>query len=101
MAGIMAVYLLLPVPLRRFSQYCMNIWTNLDLEDLTIASAGKLFWQVSLQAGMVLLPLFAVLMLVAWLASLAQVGFLLSSKPLEPSLGRLNPLEGRQKRSST
>ncbi len=94
MAGIMAVYLLLPGPLRRFFQYCMSIWTNLDLEDLTISSAGKLFWQVSLQAGMVLLPLFAVLMLVAWLASLAQVGFLLSGKPLEPSLGRLNPLEG-------
>lgn len=97
LAGIMAVYLLLPGPLGRFFQYCTSIWLNLDIDDLTIASTGRLFWQVALQAGLVLLPLFAVLMLVAWLVSLAQVGFLLSGKPLEPSLGRLNPLEGMKR----
>lgn len=94
LAGIMAVYLLLPVPGWRLFQYAAGVWENLNQAELDIAGVGQLFLQAALQMGLVLLPLLAVLVLVSWLSSLAQVGFLLAGKPLEPSLGRLNPLEG-------
>lgn len=97
LAGIMSVYLLLPAPLRRLFRYFTSIWGNLAVDDLSVMSSVRLFREVALQVGLVLLPLFAVLVLAAWLSSLGQVGFLLSGKPLEPSLGRLNPLEGMKR----
>ncbi|NYT87077.1 flagellar biosynthesis protein FlhB [Pollutimonas harenae] len=48
----------------------------------------------ALQAVMKLLPLFAVLVVVAILASVALGGFLLSGKALEPKFERLNPIKG-------
>lgn len=94
MAGIMAIYLLLPVPGWRLFQYAAGVWQNLAQADLDIPSTNLLFWQVALQIGMVLLPLFCVVLLVGWLSSLAQVGFMLTGTPLAPNLGRLSPMEG-------
>ncbi len=40
------------------------------------------------------LPLMAVALVVGVAANLAQVGFTLSSEPLQPNFGRLNPIQG-------
>ncbi len=40
------------------------------------------------------LPVMAVIAVVSVLSNVLQVGFLLSSHPLEPSLGKLNPITG-------
>lgn len=53
---------------------------------------------VASYAGRVVLPSLGPLVLgvvlVAFLASVGQVGFLLTAKPLKPSMGRLSPLRG-------
>jgi flagellar biosynthetic protein FlhB len=94
LAGILAVYLLLPAPGWQFSRYAAATWQQLLHQDLDIPATSQLFWQVCLQAGLVLLPVLGVVFLASWISSLGQVGFLLAGKPLSPSLGRLNPLEG-------
>ena len=47
------------------------------------------------------LPVFAVVFVVALLSNIAQVGFHISWKALEPKLSKLNPINGfKQKFSS-
>lgn len=46
--------------------------------------------------GKVLLPLFAILIFVGILTNIAQFGFIITSKALEPKFDRLNPIKGLQ-----
>ncbi|WP_322998404.1 flagellar biosynthesis protein FlhB [Castellaniella sp.] len=55
--------------------------------------AGMSAWQGLL----ILLPIFALLMVVAIFSSVALGGFLLSPKALEPKFERLNPLKGMKR----
>jgi len=59
-------------------------------EELLTAYLGKAF-VVTLQA---MLPAMVVLLVIAIVGNLAQVGLLLTGKPLKPKMSRLNPLEG-------
>lgn len=57
----------------------------------------RLLARVSLELGMIMLPFLGVAFLGAAGANLLQVGFLFSSKALEPKMDRLNPLKGLQR----
>lgn len=94
LSSIFLIYFLLPVPALSLLAFARETWSGLLVQDLDIAGASNLAWNLARQTGSVLLPLFAALVLVAWLSSLAQVGFLLTGRPMQPNLGRLNPLEG-------
>ena len=64
-----------------------------DLTVLLIYHAKKMF--------LMCLPVFAAVCVVALIANLAQVGFNISWKAVEPKLGKLNPINGfKQKFSS-
>ena len=56
------------------------------------AGLDELFMWSLTRAAMVALPLGAAMFGVVYAAQLVQVGFLLSNKPLEPKLERLNPI---------
>ncbi len=64
---------------------------------LEAGEVPRLLAQASLELGWTMLPLLGVAFLGAAGANLLQVGFLFSSKALEPKLDRLNPLKGFQR----
>jgi flagellar biosynthesis protein FlhB len=59
--------------------------------DAAIASA----WKLALNhCGLVLIPFLLIIVIVAIVSNLAQVGFLLSAQPITPSLDKLSPIKG-------
>ncbi|MCP4721210.1 MAG: EscU/YscU/HrcU family type III secretion system export apparatus switch protein, partial [Desulfobacteraceae bacterium] len=68
-------------------------FTRLEMVELLAAHGQQMF--------MICLPLFAGVYLVAFLSNVAQVGFAISWKAIEPKLSKLNPISGfKQKFSS-
>ena len=67
----------------------LHQWAELD-----ISLVGRLT-QIFMEATLALVvPFFGVALVVGVLASVAQVGFHVTGKPLMPNLGKLNPLKG-------
>lgn len=78
----------------------MLILTGENLAPQTVASSllvgdlvGDLI-RTGYQFAMVVLPFMLVMVFVAWLAQFLQIGWLLTVKPLEPKLEKINPLKG-------
>ncbi len=81
--------LLLTQAVERGIQYAATFQGKLDVNatvGLLRAAAGTL--------ALALMPLFAVLFLLAFLASYLQVGGLFTTKPVTPEWKKLNPVEG-------
>lgn len=94
LAAVLFIFQIMPASGMNFLAFASHTWQNLAHDDLDIAASGQWLWQMALQTGQVVLPLFAVVFLVALVSSMVQVGFLLSSTPVSPSLQKINPLEG-------
>lgn len=94
LAAVLFIFKILPLLGADFLGFATFMWQNSYTKDLSISSAGYWLWQMFLVAGRLVVPLFAVVFLIALFSSTAQVGFLLTGKPLTPSLSKLNPLEG-------
>lgn len=94
LAAVFFIFQVMPVSGTGFLTFASYTWQNLAHDDLDVVTSGQLLWQIAVQIGQVVLPLFAVVFLVALVSSTLQVGFLLSSTPLSPSLQKINPLEG-------
>ncbi|HUZ48989.1 MAG TPA: flagellar biosynthesis protein FlhB [Nitrolancea sp.] len=63
-------------------------------QDFTVKSVWLLFIQATGGLGFVLVLLFGVALVVGILANVLQFGFLFTMKPLAPSFGKLNPING-------
>ena len=63
-------------------------------EVLCASDIPRLLAQVSLDFAWMILPLLAVALVVGVASNLLQVGFLFSTKALQPKMNRLNPLSG-------
>lgn len=94
LAAMLFIFRLMPASGSNFLLFASDTWQSLHLADLDHITAGSWMGLMMLQAGRVVLPLFAVVFLVAIASSMMQVGFLVSATPLAPSLNKLNPLEG-------
>src|SRR5262245_55500453 len=64
-------------------------WTDLDPQSLAARA-----WGVARLVARGVLPVIGVLLAAAVAVNAAQVGFLVTTEPLQPNLGRLNPLSG-------
>lgn len=64
------------------------------LWQITPDNIKTIFYQLTLESGKILAPVFAVAMIAGLFANYIQIGFLFSSEPLKMKLSRLNPLEG-------
>lgn len=94
LAALIFIFQVMPTSLAGYLSFANNTWQDLHHDDLNVITAGRMFWVIALQIGQVVLPLFAVVFLVALISSTLQVGLLLSATPLQPSLQKINPLEG-------
>jgi flagellar biosynthetic protein FlhB len=54
----------------------------------------EIFRGDAIQVGMIMLPMFAVMIVVVMIIHFMQTGFLITTVPLEPDITRLDPLKG-------
>ena len=88
--------------------YASTFWANLQalVADLfggigsfevSAVSVAELFLFLAAKVALLLAPLLLLVLVVGVGSSLAQIGFLFTTKPLEPNLGKLNPIKGAAK----
>ena len=61
---------------------------------LTETTVMDIFKADTLNIGMIMLPLFVLILLGVFIVHFLQTGFLISTEPLSPDLSKLNPLKG-------
>ncbi|MGM8214484.1 flagellar biosynthesis protein FlhB [Bacillaceae bacterium W0354] len=62
--------------------------------DLTAANIRLVFFQMTIEAVKVVLPVMGVAMIAAFLANYIQIGFLFSGEPLKFDLKKIDPIKG-------
>ncbi|MDQ8733344.1 flagellar biosynthesis protein FlhB [Paenibacillus sp. LHD-38] len=81
-----------------FKEHIMMMFGNLFedwlLMDLTTGNVMSLFNDVTIELLLILLPIFAITVLIGILGNIVQFGFLLTGDPLKMKLDKINPLNG-------
>lgn len=81
-----------------FKEHIMMMFGNLFedwlLMDLTTGNVMSLFNDVAIELLLILLPIFAITVLIGILGNIVQFGFLLTGDPLKMKLDKINPLNG-------
>lgn len=67
---------------------------NIDLTELDIPLVKQLFDRSLKSAAEIVMPFFLTIVIVGILVSVLQVGVNFTLKPLQPKLGKINPLKG-------
>lgn len=83
-----------PIAADRLRLIFIKSFKLLNTEELTIPVARRLYSEFLMDGLMVVLPIFAVAVSLALIANVAQVGFKISPKALQPKLSSLNPISG-------
>lgn len=71
-----------------------GLFQNWLTMELTPANVMDLFLNITQQMLLMLLPIFAIVMIVGVIGNVIQFGFLLTGEPLKLKLNKLNPIEG-------
>ncbi|CAM3940336.1 flagellar biosynthesis protein FlhB [Paenibacillus alkaliterrae] len=81
-----------------YKQHIMMLFGNLFedwlLMDLTTGNVMTLFNDVTLELLLILMPIFAVAVIIGILGNIVQFGFLLTGEPLKMQLSKMNPIKG-------
>lgn len=93
----LAIYFFGPYMTRRLLGLFTWVFQNLHSIDLTVGGAAVLLRSMFLQILLILGPIFVALVVAAIAGWVFQVGFLLSSRPLQFKAERINPIEGAKR----
>ncbi len=91
--AIIFLYYYVPV-LMTGLQKIMTHFFNILTFDINAGSINKIFFQIIVEVGKLLMPFFAVLFASAIFANVLQTGFIFTPKALEPKLSKINPISG-------
>ncbi len=95
---LLAIFLTLMMLGDYFKQHILMLFGNLFedwlLMDLTAGNVMTLFNDVTWELLLILMPIFAVAMVIGLVGNIVQFGFLLTGEPLQMKLSKLNPLNG-------
>ena len=94
LGGLLSLRLLAP---RMTASIMKSFQDNLSVTEPSVflsADVGKLAYSSGLSILLAIGPLLFALFFIAVAANLLQVGFLFTTKPLEPKLDKLNPING-------
>ncbi len=67
------------------------------VESFNVDTFGTIFGRAIWQFALVMAPIFGVGLVIAILSNYIQVGYLFSTKAIQPKLSRMNPIEGFKK----
>ncbi|MFH0781270.1 MAG: flagellar biosynthesis protein FlhB [Pseudomonadota bacterium] len=84
----------LPIFWKSFAELIFSLWQAIGEYQITPSSTISLSTFILQKTGLLLAPLFLVVMLVSFFSSFFQFGWLLTSNPLIPDFGKLNPISG-------
>jgi len=90
----MGLAVLAPWTMSRVASYSVGFLQHIEDISVTRGSMPLLMGDVLLEMGIVLSPLFAMLMVLAIVANVAQTGFLMAPSKLVPSLDKISLLKG-------
>jgi flagellar biosynthetic protein FlhB len=68
--------------------------TQYMLMDITTNNVGNMAMMVSTKMALMVFPVFAIAMIIGVFGNYIQFGFLFTTKPLEPKLEKLDPIQG-------
>ena len=71
-----------------------SLWQSIGQYEITPVSTMQLAGFLLSQLGILLLPLFLLVLLVGFFSSFFQFGWIFTTKPLVPDLNKLNPITG-------
>jgi flagellar biosynthetic protein FlhB len=84
----------LPTLWKGLTTLIFSIWQAIGQYEVTGTSALSLAAFILRETGLLLLPLFLLVLLVGFFSSFFQFGWILSAKPLIPDFNKLNPITG-------
>ena len=78
----------------RLCRLAADLWRVAGTYPVTRLSMVNLLGEVLLKMGILLAPLFLVVMVVGFFGTFLQIGWLFTTKAFEPDLGKFNPIKG-------
>jgi len=93
-ASLLAFYFYIPQVSRDLSSLTAGYLVGLNEWNGTLDSFMVIFKRAVVQMGQLVLPIFAVFMVVGLGSNLIQVGFHVSTEPIMPKFSKLNPITG-------
>ena len=84
----------LPTFWSKFTTLLFSIWQSSGQFEVTPASTMSLAFFLLQQLAYLMIPLFFLVLIVAFFSSVFQFGWLLTSKPLIPDFSKMNPISG-------
>lgn len=96
-AATFGIYYLGPYMANRMSMLLMHFFENLSTIDLSKRGAILLLQDIFVRVLIIIGPLMLLLVVASISGYLLQVGFLISSKPLQPQLSRISPIKGAKR----
>jgi len=79
---------------RGLTDLLASIWQSIHAVDLTPQSTINIFLFLLQKSGVLLLPLFLLVLLIGFFSSFLQFGWLLTAHPLIPDFAKLDPIQG-------
>lgn len=96
LASFMALKILGGYMYEQMAEYTIFIFSNIP-EDLTQPTLVNIFMDILVVLAKTALPVMLVIMVIAIIVNLFQVGINFTTKPLMPSLEKLDPISGAKK----
>lgn len=84
----------MPTFWRGLSDLLASIWQSIHAVELTPQSTMNIFIFLLQKSGILLLPIFALVLLIGFFSSFLQFGWLMTAKPLIPDFAKLDPIQG-------
>lgn len=78
-----------------------EFYTSINDVNLSVNNLSAFLLAITYKYMLIMIPIFALTVIVSLVANYAQVGFLLTGHPIKPDLNRINPIKGFQRIFST
>ncbi|WP_104697829.1 MULTISPECIES: flagellar biosynthesis protein FlhB [unclassified Helicobacter] len=91
--GCFAIFAFFPFWLDKLKKIYINC-LEFFLSDFSLNNIFNLSLSILWNLGLILLPIFLILMLAGIIGNIAQFGFLLTPKVIAPKLNKINPIKG-------
>ncbi len=83
-----------PIFWRNLEELITSLMGRVGTLEITPLSIMDLFLFIAAKVALLLAPLLLLVLVVGFFSSYAQVGWLFTTKPMEPDLNKLNPISG-------
>jgi flagellar biosynthetic protein FlhB len=93
-ATLLLWYFYAPPFWRRLSAWLAELWRHSATVEVTSGAVVALLIQTVLQIALLLAPMLMMVLLVGFFSSFLQIGWLFTTKPMQPDFAKLNPITG-------